>query len=88
MTGKPGVGKRARGAAGRHQLEAAGGEAAAEIDDAGLVGNAQQGSWHNERKSSIISCDAGRAWRRKGKAAQRGLFLLLRSKSQTPGLVQ
>ena len=41
-----GVGQRAGGAAGRDQLEAAGGQAAADVDDAGLVGNAQQGSWH------------------------------------------
>ena len=32
--------QRARGTAGGNELEAAGGEAAAQIDDAGLVGNA------------------------------------------------
>ena len=56
---KSGVGERARRAAGRDQLEAARGEAAAQIDDAGFVGNAQQGSWHNGRKSSIISATPG-----------------------------
>ena len=49
-----GVGQRARRAAGRHQLEAAGGEAAAEVDDPGLVRNAQQGSWHNA-ESPVLS---------------------------------
>ena len=76
--GEPGVGQRARRAAGGHQLEAAGREAASQIDNPGLVGNAQQGSWHNVGKSSIITADAGRAWRRKGKAAQRGLFFVQR----------
>ena len=49
-----GVGERARRAAGRDQLEAARREAAAEIDDPGLVRNAQQGSWHNV-ESPVLS---------------------------------
>ena len=44
--GQAGLGQRASGAARRDQLEAARGETAAQIDDPGLVGNAQQGSWH------------------------------------------
>ncbi len=39
-------GQHTRGAAGRHEFEPAGGEAAREFCNAGLVGNAQQGSWH------------------------------------------
>ena len=62
------------GAAGRHELEAAGGEAAAQIDDSGLVGDAQQGSWHNRQSSVLSPSDAGRAWRRKGKAAHAAFF--------------
>ena len=44
--GQAGVGERARGAAGRNQLEPARREAAGDIHDAGLIGNAQEGSWH------------------------------------------
>ena len=54
MTGKAGIGQRPRGAAGRHQFVAARGEAAAQIDDAGFVGNTQQGSWHIG-ESSVLS---------------------------------
>ncbi len=39
-------GQRFRGAAGRHELEPAGGETAAELHDSGLVRNTQKGSRH------------------------------------------
>ena len=41
---QPGVAQRPRGAAGRDQLEAAGDEPATQIDQAGLVGDRQQGA--------------------------------------------
>ena len=41
VTGKPGVGERLRRAAGRDELDAAGGQPAAELDQAGLVRNTQ-----------------------------------------------
>ena len=47
--------QRPRGAAGRHQLEAAGGEAARKVDEAGFVGNAEQGSWHEDQCISVRS---------------------------------
>ena len=40
--------------AGRDELEAACDEAAREIDDSGLVGDTQQGSWHM-RESPVLS---------------------------------
>src|SRR5689334_19978001 len=46
--------QRARGAAGGDELEAARCESACEIDDAGLVGNAEQCSWH-KGKSPVSS---------------------------------
>src|SRR6185295_14018927 len=46
--------ERPRGAAGRHQLEAAGGEALCKIDDAVFVRDAEQCSWH-KGKSPLLS---------------------------------
>src|SRR5690606_4190675 len=43
--GQAGAGEDTRGAPGGDQFEAAGGEAATQIDDTGLVGYAKQGSW-------------------------------------------
>ncbi len=43
-----GLGQLPRGAAGRDQREPARDQAAPEIGDAGLVGDAQEGSWHNQ----------------------------------------
>ena len=41
VTGSPASASALRGAAGGHQLEAAGGEAAAELDQPGLIGNTE-----------------------------------------------
>ena len=41
MTGSPAVGEGPGGAAGRDQLDAEGGQAAGEVDQAGFVGNTQ-----------------------------------------------
>jgi hypothetical protein len=46
---QPGLGQRPRGATGRDQREPARDQAASEVGDAGLVGHAQQGSWHNQQ---------------------------------------
>src|SRR5262252_922448 len=51
---EPRVGERPRGTAGRNNVEAARGKSTRELDDAGLVGNAEQGSWH-KGKSPVSS---------------------------------
>jgi hypothetical protein len=45
--GETGLGERSRGAAGGDEFEAAGSEAGGQVNQSGLVGNAQQGSWHS-----------------------------------------
>ena len=52
--GEAGVGQRPRRAAGRHELVAARGEPASDLDDSGLVRHAQQCSWH-KTKSPVSS---------------------------------
>jgi len=46
------------------------GKAARERDETGFVRDAQQGSWHIGESPVSSPADAGRAWRRKGKAAE------------------
>ena len=43
---EPGLAQRGRGAAGRDELDAEADEAAGEVDDAGLVGDREQGATH------------------------------------------
>ena len=45
--GQAGLGQRSGGAAGGDQFEAARSQAGGQFDQSGLVGNAQQGSWHS-----------------------------------------
>ena len=71
---KAGGGQGASGAAGGDQLEAAGREAAAQIDDAGLIRNAEQGSWHNEKSSVLSGATPGGPGAVRERAAIRGLF--------------
>jgi hypothetical protein len=83
--GEAGVGQRPRSSAGRHQLEAPGGEAACEFCNARLVRKAEQGSWHMGQ-SSVLSSRRRAGLAPKGKGRTTRPFFLLRQR--LPGLVQ
>jgi len=53
---RAGFGERAPGAAGRDELDAAGGERAGKIDKAGLVGNGKEGAGDAAKVLVMIGC--------------------------------
>src|SRR5262249_40685423 len=70
-----GVDEGSRRAAGRHQLEAAPDQRAGQIDDAGLVRDAQEGPWHNQ-KSAVLSLRRRAGLAPKGKGRMTRPFFL------------
>ncbi len=68
------VGEGAGGAASGYELESAGGEPAADVDDTALVGDTQKGSWHTGRVPVLSSATPGGPGAVRERPHTRGLF--------------